>query len=115
LDQRPHLLATLGELADLAVPEGLPPGAGQAVSPHLAVHGLVGDAQPLGQDPLSHPFVQQGLDMGRGLAAEKSLVWTHLTIAARSPWITEGDTASACAMALCLSPAVILARTAYGR
>jgi len=76
-DQPLHLLATLSELAGLAVPERLPSGARQAVPPDKAVHGLVGDAQALGQGALSHPFVQQGLNLGRGAAAKEAFAWNH--------------------------------------
>ncbi|MGA6147968.1 hypothetical protein [Stenotrophomonas sp. NPDC077461] len=85
MDQLSHLLTTLGELAGLAVPEGLPSGTRQAVPPDKSVHGLVGDAQALGQGALGHPFVQQGLDFSRGAAAEEAFAWTHRSIAAKSP------------------------------
>ncbi|EED38876.1 hypothetical protein SSKA14_1891 [Stenotrophomonas sp. SKA14] len=85
MDQPLHLLAALDELAGLAGPKGLPSGTRQAVPPDKAVHGLVGDAQALGQGALGHPFVQQGLNLGRGSAAEEAFAWTHRSIAAKSP------------------------------
>ncbi|MDJ1624511.1 hypothetical protein [Stenotrophomonas sepilia] len=77
MNQLLHPLATLSELAGLAGPKGLPSGTGQAVPPHKAVHGLVGNAQALGQGALSPPFVQQGLNLGRGAAAEEAFAWNH--------------------------------------
>ncbi|EKT4065501.1 TPA: hypothetical protein UMF74_000772 [Stenotrophomonas maltophilia] len=77
MNQLLHLLAALDELAGLSVPKGLPSGTGQAMPPNEAVHGLVGDAQALGQGALSHPFVQQGLNLGRGAAAEEAFAWNH--------------------------------------
>ena len=99
MDQLLHLLATLSELAGLAGPEGLPSGTSQAVPPNKAIHGLMGDTQPLGQGALGPSLIQQGLDLGRRLAAEEAFARTHRTMVSQSPWTSEGDTPSAWAMA----------------